>query len=128
MNLLKDPTLLRTQAWLDGRWAGADDGATFTVENPATGECIARVPNMGAAETARAETCRENAAVLVVLEARDLASAVPRSAADRGVADIFHDEVLLDEVEHRQILREHDDLQSAAHALVEELREQLPLA
>jgi succinate-semialdehyde dehydrogenase/glutarate-semialdehyde dehydrogenase len=61
MNLLKDPTLLRTQAWLDGRWADADDGATFAVDNPATGACIARVPDMGAAETLRAIAAAEAA-------------------------------------------------------------------
>ena len=31
----------------------SDSGATFAVENPATGETIAEVPRMGAAETRR---------------------------------------------------------------------------
>ncbi len=43
-----------TQAFVDGRWTDADDGATFDVTDPATGEVIAAVPRMGAAETRRA--------------------------------------------------------------------------
>jgi succinate-semialdehyde dehydrogenase/glutarate-semialdehyde dehydrogenase len=48
---LKDPDLLRTQAYLAGKWAGAASGATRSVSNPATGEKLGTVPNMGAAET-----------------------------------------------------------------------------
>ena len=51
---LKDPSLLRQQAYLNGQWRDADDGSTFAVTNPATGEMIGTVPNMGAAETKRA--------------------------------------------------------------------------
>jgi succinate-semialdehyde dehydrogenase / glutarate-semialdehyde dehydrogenase len=46
--------LLLQQAYVDGRWVDADDGATFDVVNPATGEAIAAVLRMGAAETVRA--------------------------------------------------------------------------
>src|SRR5581483_2090698 len=48
------PELLRTQAYVDGAWVDADSGETFPVVNPATGETIAEVPRMGAAETRRA--------------------------------------------------------------------------
>ncbi len=51
---LKDPTLLKNHAYIAGEWQGADDGATFEVRNPATGETIATVPRMGTAETRRA--------------------------------------------------------------------------
>ncbi len=51
---LKDPSLLRQQAYLNGQWCDADNGASFTVTNPATGETIGTVPNMGVAETRRA--------------------------------------------------------------------------
>jgi succinate-semialdehyde dehydrogenase / glutarate-semialdehyde dehydrogenase len=51
---LKDPSLLRTQAYLNGQWSNADSGASFAVTNPATGELIGTVPDMGAAETRRA--------------------------------------------------------------------------
>ena len=46
--------LVRRQAYLDGAWVDADSGETFPVVNPATGETIADVPRMGAAETRRA--------------------------------------------------------------------------
>jgi succinate-semialdehyde dehydrogenase/glutarate-semialdehyde dehydrogenase len=46
--------LLRRQAFVDGHWVDADSGATFPVLNPATGEPIAEVPRLGAAETRRA--------------------------------------------------------------------------
>ena len=51
---LNDPTLLRTQAYVNGEWIDADDGATFEVKNPARGDVICTVPDMTAAETARA--------------------------------------------------------------------------
>ncbi len=53
--------LLRTQAWLNGQWVDADSGETFPVTNPATGEEIAEVPRMGAAETRRALEAAEAA-------------------------------------------------------------------
>lgn len=52
--MLKDASLFRQQAYLDGAWCGADSGATETVENPANGSRIGAVPNMGEAETRRA--------------------------------------------------------------------------
>jgi len=51
---LKDPTLLRTQAFLNGEWVNATSGATHEVLNPATHEKLGTVPDMGAAETRRA--------------------------------------------------------------------------
>jgi succinate-semialdehyde dehydrogenase/glutarate-semialdehyde dehydrogenase len=51
---LKDPSLFRQLAYIDGQWVGADSGQTFEVTNPATGEVIARVPQMGEAEAERA--------------------------------------------------------------------------
>jgi len=51
---LKDPALLRTEAFIAGTWQQADDDSTFDVVNPATGERIAKVPRMGAHETRRA--------------------------------------------------------------------------
>ncbi|MBL4806830.1 MAG: NAD-dependent succinate-semialdehyde dehydrogenase [Rhodobacteraceae bacterium] len=52
--MLSDPSLLRNQALIDGKWVGADDGATFDVINPSRDDVICSVPNMGAAETSRA--------------------------------------------------------------------------
>ena len=51
---LKDPTLFRQANYLDGKWVEADNGQTIVVKNPATGEAIGEVPNMGVAETRRA--------------------------------------------------------------------------
>jgi succinate-semialdehyde dehydrogenase/glutarate-semialdehyde dehydrogenase len=74
---LKDPTLLRQQAYIDGAWLDADNGETHPVTNPATGEHLGTIPMMGAAETRRAieaanaawpawrkKTAKERAAVL----------------------------------------------------------------
>jgi succinate-semialdehyde dehydrogenase/glutarate-semialdehyde dehydrogenase len=54
MLLIDDSELLRDRGYIDGAWAGADSGATFPVYDPASGEVLARVPRMGAAETRRA--------------------------------------------------------------------------
>jgi succinate-semialdehyde dehydrogenase / glutarate-semialdehyde dehydrogenase len=51
---LADPGLLRQANYLDGKWVGADNGATFPVNNPATADLVGEVPAMGAAETKRA--------------------------------------------------------------------------
>jgi len=51
---LQDPSLLCAECYVNGRWLGADGGATFAVRNPVDGSEIARVPDMGAAETRRA--------------------------------------------------------------------------
>ena len=44
----------RAQSFIDGAWVNADTGACFAVNNPATGEIIGHVPDMGAGETRRA--------------------------------------------------------------------------
>ncbi|BEV14098.1 NADP-dependent succinate-semialdehyde dehydrogenase [Herbaspirillum sp. DW155] len=51
---LKDPSLLRQQAYLDGQWCDADQGGKLEVHNPANGTLLGSVPMMGAAETRRA--------------------------------------------------------------------------
>ena len=74
---LKDPKLFREQCYIDGAWVAADSKKTFSVDNPATGETIGAVPDMGAAETRRAieaadrawpawraKTAKERAAIL----------------------------------------------------------------
>lgn len=45
---------LRQQGFIDGQWVDADSGETLAVTNPATGEQLGTVPNMGAVETRRA--------------------------------------------------------------------------
>ncbi|MRV70755.1 NADP-dependent succinate-semialdehyde dehydrogenase [Duganella sp. FT92W] len=74
---LKNPSLLRQQAYVNGAWTGADSGDTHPVTNPATGEQIGVIPNLGTAETRRAieaanaawpawrkKTAKERAAIL----------------------------------------------------------------
>ncbi len=74
---LKDMSLLRTQAHINGAWVDAANGETFEVHNPATGQKLGAVPDMGGVETRRAveaaaaafpawaaKTAKERAAVL----------------------------------------------------------------
>ena len=74
--LLKDPSLLRTDALVGGAWEGGS--RRFEVTDPATGMTLATVANMGAAEAERAiaaanaawgpwraKTARERHAVLM---------------------------------------------------------------
>ncbi|KVX61880.1 NADP-dependent succinate-semialdehyde dehydrogenase [Burkholderia stagnalis] len=74
---LKDPSLFRQQAYVNGVWQVAANGETFEVRNPATGGLVGVVPAMGAAETRQAieaanaawpawrkKTAKERAAIL----------------------------------------------------------------
>ncbi|WP_288408820.1 NADP-dependent succinate-semialdehyde dehydrogenase [uncultured Herbaspirillum sp.] len=54
LHQLKDPSLLRQQAYLNGAWCDADSGAKLEVHNPANGQLLGHVPLMGATETRRA--------------------------------------------------------------------------
>lgn len=51
---LKDPSLFRQQGLIDGVWCDADNGKTIKVVNPATGNIMGTVPEMGGDETRRA--------------------------------------------------------------------------
>ncbi|HTH17754.1 MAG TPA: NAD-dependent succinate-semialdehyde dehydrogenase [Magnetospirillum sp.] len=51
---LKDPQLLRDQAYVDGQWINAESGERFAVTNPADNSVVARVASVGASETRRA--------------------------------------------------------------------------
>ena len=89
---LKDPTLLRARCFVGGAWIEADDGRTFDVVNPATGDTLGAVPSLGAKETQRAidaanaswpawrtQTAKQRCAILrrwhdlIVANAEDLA-------------------------------------------------------
>jgi len=58
---LKDTKLFRDQCYVDGAWTGADSKKTFAVHNPATGEVLGGVPDLGVAETKRAIEAAERA-------------------------------------------------------------------
>ncbi len=51
---LADPSLWKERGYINGEWVAADSAATLAVLNPATGEKLGTVPNMGAAEARRA--------------------------------------------------------------------------
>ena len=69
---LSDPSLLREAACVGTRWIEADASTGLAVTNPATGELIGHVPNLGAPETeeaiAEAEKARHNWARLTAKE------------------------------------------------------------
>jgi succinate-semialdehyde dehydrogenase/glutarate-semialdehyde dehydrogenase len=58
---LKDPKLFREQCYIDGQWVSADAKKTLAVINPANGQTLGTVPDMGAAETRRAIQAAERA-------------------------------------------------------------------
>ena len=60
MNPTASP-LFRQQAYIDGQWLDAADGARQDIFNPATGACIGQVPNLGAAEAQQAIEAAERA-------------------------------------------------------------------
>jgi succinate-semialdehyde dehydrogenase/glutarate-semialdehyde dehydrogenase len=49
--MLKNMSLFRSECYINGAWLKAASGVKFEVTNPATGEILGAVPNMGAAET-----------------------------------------------------------------------------
>ena len=51
---LNDSELFHQQCYIDGQWVDADSGATLEVDNPATGDILGTVPNLGRDETRRA--------------------------------------------------------------------------
>ena len=105
MMQLKDSALLRELAYIDGVWTGADQGARFEVTDPADGHLLARVPDMGAAETRRAidaaaaalpawraRTAKERAAVLrtwfeLILENQDDLAVLMTSEQGKPLAE-----------------------------------------
>ena len=58
---ISDQGLLKTQAYVDGKWIAADGGETLAVINPATGDTIAEIAKCGTAETRRAIEAAERA-------------------------------------------------------------------
>src|SRR4030095_12892908 len=59
--LLKDPSLLRAHAFVDGRWIDAESGTALAVTNPATGELVGSVSRCGKAENRRAVAAGDRA-------------------------------------------------------------------
>jgi succinate-semialdehyde dehydrogenase/glutarate-semialdehyde dehydrogenase len=103
---LKDPGLLRSQAYVNGHWIDALDGKILEILNPANGQLVGTVPLMGATETRaaidaardawpawRAKTAKDRAALLrrwfdaMIEHADDLAliTTIRRSLAGVGM-------------------------------------------
>jgi succinate-semialdehyde dehydrogenase/glutarate-semialdehyde dehydrogenase len=86
---LDDPSLFKQQAYINGQWVDSNQGLTKKVCNPATGENIATVPDLGIQETEQAilaaqvalcswrkKTAKERAIVLrkwfdLIIESKD---------------------------------------------------------
>ncbi len=92
--LLKDPGLLKTKAYINGEWVDADDGATFSVTNPANQEVIAEVASVGGAETRRAIEAAE-------LAQKDWAA---KSAMDRSAVLSRWNDLILENLEDLAII------------------------
>lgn len=58
---LKDSGLLKTNAYINGQWVAGEAGETFPVINPATGEELAQVASVTAAQTKEAISAAEKA-------------------------------------------------------------------
>lgn len=54
MSSLQSTELFQQHAYINGQWLAAQSNATVPVTNPATGEEIGTIPNMGAAEATQA--------------------------------------------------------------------------
>jgi succinate-semialdehyde dehydrogenase / glutarate-semialdehyde dehydrogenase len=76
---LRDPDLLRTRAFIGGKWLDALGGATHTIVNPASREPIGTVPDMGPADTRRAiEAASQAFPAWAALTARERAAILRR--------------------------------------------------
>src|SRR5882724_6719862 len=83
---LSNRDLLRSAAFVGGHWTAAKTGTTFAVTDPATGEPVAHLPKMGAADTRQAiESARQ------ALPAWRAMSAADRSRILRRWADGIRD-------------------------------------
>jgi succinate-semialdehyde dehydrogenase/glutarate-semialdehyde dehydrogenase len=94
MSFLKDSTLLRQSAYINGEWAGADSGQSFPVSNPATGVILTQVADCGAAETGRAIAAAEAA----------LPDWRAKTAAQRGAILRRWNDLILENVEDLALL------------------------
>jgi len=108
-NQLKDPSLLVERAYVDGEWIVADDAATLDVIDPATGECIARVPALQGNETCRA------------IEAADRAWPAwrARTAADRAVLLERWYQAMIDNVDDLALIMTREQGKPLSEALGE---------
>jgi len=85
---LKDKSLVRDAAYLDGAWlAAAEGGATFEVTNPSTGALLAVLPDCGVAEARRAIEAAEVAQAAWAAKTGKARAAILRKLYDLLVAN-----------------------------------------
>jgi succinate-semialdehyde dehydrogenase/glutarate-semialdehyde dehydrogenase len=58
---VEKPELVRERCYVDGQWIEAVNGAALAVKNPATGQILGKVPELGREETRRAIAAAEKA-------------------------------------------------------------------
>lgn len=103
--------LLKTKAYIDGKWVGANNGATYDVTNPADGSVVGSVPVMGKEETSAAidaankafpawskKSAKERAAILkkwaeLVVDHADLLAALMTIEQGKPLAEA-HGEIM----------------------------------
>jgi len=91
---VKDSSLLRQSAYINGKWEAAESGRTFPVTNPATGEVLAQVADCGPAETQRAIAAAEAA----------LPAWRAKTAAQRGALLMRWNDLILENAEDLALL------------------------
>ncbi|WP_430513389.1 NAD-dependent succinate-semialdehyde dehydrogenase [Pannonibacter phragmitetus] len=88
LSRLKDASLVTDKAYINGSWRSASEsGATFEVTNPANGEVIATLPDMGREETAQAIDAAHAAQVAWAARTGKDRAAVLRKLFDLMVAN-----------------------------------------
>jgi succinate-semialdehyde dehydrogenase/glutarate-semialdehyde dehydrogenase len=102
---LSDPSLLRTQAFINGEWVDADDGTTFEVLNPANHEVVAAVANVGGTETRRAIEAAEAARHAWAARSSHERSAILRKWNDLMLANV-EDLAIIMTVEQGKVIAE----------------------
>ena len=103
---LKDTSLFRQQALICGDWIAADSGETIAVTDPANGEVLGTVPNMGGAETRRAI----EAAEVAFLDWR------ARTAKERAVIIRRWYELLIESADDLALIMTHEQGKPLAEA------------
>jgi succinate-semialdehyde dehydrogenase / glutarate-semialdehyde dehydrogenase len=58
---LKDESLFKTQAYINGQWVNSRSGQTFEVQDPATGKLIGTMPEMANDDVDHAIDCAQKA-------------------------------------------------------------------
>ena len=101
--------LLQRRAYVDGAWVEGDEGETFAVVDPATGETLAEVPRLGAAETRRA----------IAAARRALPAWRARTAKDRGGVLRRLSDLMLERVDELAALLTREQGKPLAEARVE---------